>query len=369
MFVAGLMQVRNARHHRLLLVGFAILVLIVCVGAQPLRAFAQTQQLAPGPNSLSIPTQQRPEAVPALKVPLPQPETALEVPSLKLRGQPGYQQVTITVTDPSGKYVTDLKEGDFRVFENGEQRPIGFFRVDRSAPVSVGIIVDCSMSMTTKLTQARRAITRMVADLDPRDEIFLAAFSATAGMVQPFTFDHQRIVDRLKFLHPFTQTALYDAVSMGLYQMRRARRDKRALLVVTDGMDNRSTTTRAEVIASARALKVLIYTIGIGDEAAKRGDQFLGGIFSPDEDEVDMPTLKVLSEETGAKAFNLRRVGDGTQLSEDCEAISNELTRQYTVAYLSPDPGRPGYRTLRVDIPKRPDLSVRVRKGVSIFPH
>ncbi len=201
-----------------------------------------------------------------------------------------HQQVTITVTDPSGKYVTDLKEGDFRVFENGEQRPIGFFRVDRSAPVSVGIIVDCSMSMTTKLTQARRAITRMVADLDPRDEIFLAAFSATAGMVQPFTFDHQRIVDRLKFLHPFTQTALYDAVSMGLYEMRRARRDKRALLVVTDGMDNRSTTTRAEVIASARALKVLIYTIGIGDEAAKRGDQFLGGIFSPDEDEVDMPT-------------------------------------------------------------------------------
>ena len=84
----------------------------------------------------------------------------LEVPSLKLRTQPGYQQVTVTVTDTSNKYVTDLKEDDFRVFEDGQQRPIGFFRIDRTAPVSVGILVDCSTSMVTKFAQARRAITR-----------------------------------------------------------------------------------------------------------------------------------------------------------------------------------------------------------------
>jgi len=320
-------------------------------------------------NTLSTPTQQHPNAVPSAKAPLPRPDTALELPSLNLRSQPGYEQVTVTVTDSSGKYVTDLKEDDFRVLEDGQQRQIGFFRIDRSAPVSVGIILDCSMSMVTKLPQARRAITRMVGELDPRDEIFLEAFSVRAGLVQPFTLDHKRIIDRLQFLHAFTLTSLYDAIYMGLSEMRRAQRDKRALLVVTDGMDNRSRRTRAEVIASARAMKVLIYTIGIGDVAAKRDNQFMGGIFSPDDEEVDMETLKALSEETGARTFNLRRVGDGDELSRDCEAISNELPRQYTVAYLSPDPGRSGYRTLRVDVLKHPELSVRVRKGVAIVPH
>jgi Ca-activated chloride channel homolog len=327
------------------------------------------QQGGASQNTLSIPTQQHPNAVPSIKAPLAQPDTALEVPSLKLRSQPGYEQVTVTVTDSSGKYVTDLKEDDFRIFEDGQQRPIGFFRIDRSAPVSVGIIVDCSTSMVTKLPQARIAITRMVDDLDPRDDIFLESFSVEAQLLQPFTLDHAQIIDHLKFLHALSRTSLYDAVYMGLYEMRRARRDKRALLVVTDGMDNTSKTPRPQVIAAARAMKVLIYTIGIGEEAAKTDDEFMGGLFSPDADEVDMKTLKALSEETGARVFNLRRVGDGDELSRDCATISNELRQQYTLAYLSPDPGRPGYRTLRVDIPTHPDLSVRVRKGVAVIPH
>ena len=83
-------------------------------------------------------------------------------------------------------------------------------------------------------------------------------------------------------------------------------------------------------------MRVLVYTIGIGDEAANRQGKFLAGIFSPD-DEVDMETLKDLSEETGAKAFNLHEVGDGAELVHDCETISRELPRQYTVAYVSPD--------------------------------
>jgi Ca-activated chloride channel homolog len=338
------------------------------VGIGALRTTVLAQQSAPSGNTLSIAPRQHPNAVPSIKAPLPQPDRALEVPSLKLRSQPGYEQVTVTVTDPSGKYVTDLKQDDFRVVEDGQQRPIGFFRIDRSAPVSVGIIVDCSGSMATKFWQARTAITRMVDDLDSRDDIFLESFSVEAQLLQPFTVDHAQIIDHLSFLHALTQTALYDAVYMGLYEMRHARRDKRALVVVTDGMDNRSAMSREQVIAAARAIKVLIYTIGIGDEAVKPDHEFMGGMFSSDAEQVDMKTLNALSEETGARAFNLHRVGDGAELSRDCEAISNELTRQYTVAYLSPDPGRPGYRTLRVDIPKHPELSVRVRKGVAIIP-
>ncbi len=307
--------------------------------------------------------------MPSVAAPLPQPDTALELRSLKLRGQPGFEQVTVTVTDSSGKYVTDLKEDDFRVLEDGQQRPIGFFRADRTAPVSVGIIVDCSTSMSTKFPQARAAIARMVADLDSRDEIFLEAFSVDAALLQPFTLDHRQIIDHLRFLHSVSQTSLYDAVFMGLFEMRRARRDKRALLVVTDGMDNQSKLPREKVIAAARAMKVLIYTIGIGAQPMKPNEGFFSRLIHTDDDEVDMKTLEALSAETGARAFNLPRLGDGEELGRDCEAISNELTRQYTVAYLSPDPDRPGYRTLRVDIPKHPELSVRVRKGVAIIPH
>jgi Ca-activated chloride channel family protein len=343
-------------HGRSLLVGAAF-ALILSMGISSALAV----QGLPPQNTLSLPAQQQPSALPSEKAPAPQPETSLEVPSLKLRTQPGYEQVTVTVTDSSGKYVTGLKDDDFRVVEDGQQRPIGFFRVDRSAPVSIGIIVDCSNSMLSKMRQARTALTRMVQVLDLRDDIFLESFSNEAELIQPFTPVHSQIIDHLGFLHPQQQTALFDAIYMGLFEMRHAQRDKRALIVITDGMDNESTMTSEEVIATARAMKVLIYTIGIGEQGA--------GFLGSDSEEVDMATLKALSEETGARAFNLHVVGDGVDLARDCEAISNELTQQYTLAYLSPDPARPGYRSLRVDIPKHPELSVRVRKGVAIIPH
>jgi Ca-activated chloride channel family protein len=349
-------------------------ILIAGIGAVAVPSIGRAQQGAAANNAPSIPAapQQMPSWIPTpnpdrppMNVPYAQPDDALEVPSLKLRSQPGYQQVTITVTDSSGKYVTDLKEDDFRVFEDGQQRSIEFFRVDRRIPVSVGIIVDSSKSMETKLWQARAAITQFVNDLNRADDIFLESFSVQAQLLQPFTFDHWEIIDHLAFLHPLTQTSLYDAILMGLFEIAKGKRSKRALLVITDGMDNRSQFTRPQVIGAARRMKVLIYSIGIGDVAPKTSG-FMGGIFSPDSEEVDAQTLRDLSDETGAKTFILPRVGDGEQLRHDCEAISDELREQYTVVYLSPDPDRPGYRTLRVDVPKRPDLSVRVRRSVAM---
>jgi len=356
------------KHRRYLFIGCASMALLTSV-AMIGQVVGAEQTAAPDQNTLSIPAQQRPSAVPSLQAPLAQPDASLEVPSITLRRQPGYEQVTVTVTDSSGKYVTNLKEDEFRVFEDGQQRTLDFFRIDRTAPVSVGILVDCSTSMVTKFAQARRAITRMVDDLDPRDDIFLESFSVEARLLQPFTLKHSEILDQLRFLHAQSQTALYDAVYMGLYEMRRGQRDKRALVVVTDGMDNRSKTRREQVIAAARATKVLVYTIGIGEEAVDTERGSFLDLLSPDSAEVDMKIIKALSEETGARSFNLRRVDDGDELSRDCAAISNELRQQYTLGYVSPDPGRPGYRTLRIDVPKHPDLSVRVRKGVAVIPH
>ena len=351
----------------------ALPIAIAVATAMAIGSFALAQQDS-SQNSLTVPVaphqnpmpSARPSPVP-MQAPRIQPDEALEVPSLKLRRQLGYQQVTITVTDKAGKYITNLNEDDFRIFEDGERRSILFFRSDGKAPVSVGIVVDCSSSMATKFPQARVAIKKFVEDLDPNDDLFLESFSVEAELIQPFTLDRAKIIRQLEFLHQRTQTSLFDAILMGLVEVERGHRDKKALLVVTDGMDNRSTFSLNQVIGLARRLKVLIYSIGIGDEQAEPSGP-MGGLLSPDSEQVDAKTLKTLSEETGAKTYILRRVGDGAELVKDCEAISNELRQQYTIGYVSVDPGRPGYRSLRVDTPSHPDLSVRVRKGVAVRP-
>jgi Ca-activated chloride channel homolog len=299
------------------------------------------------------------------------PEQELVIPMRQLRDQPGYQQVTVTVTDPNGSYVTDLQKQDFKLYMDGQQRPIEFFRQDLNTPVSVGILVDTSGSMQPKLPQARAAITEFLRNLNDRDDVFLFAFSGKPFMLQSFTTDHSLVEDRLGLLHAYGSTSLYDAIVTGLVVLQHGRYDKRALLVVTDGMDNTSGHSLDDVVALARRQGVLIYSIGIGDPNASGpggasiqfGPFRLGG---DESEEVDVKTLRMLSNETGAKTYNIRAVGDGTALASACSEISRELRQQYTVGFVAPDPGAGGYRGLHVDVPTRPGVDVRVRKGVEV---
>lgn len=301
-------------------------------------------------------------------IPPPQaPQQDLTIPTRQLRDQPGYQQVTVTVTQPNGSYVTDLQKQDFQLYMDGQQRPIEFFRQDLNTPVSVGILVDTSGSMEPKLPQARAAISEFLRNLNDRDDVFLFAFSGRPFKLQDFTEDHALVQSRLGLLHAYGSTSLYDAVVTGLVMLQRGRYDKRALLVVTDGMDNTSSHSLDDVVALARRQGVLIYSIGIGDPNASPigiaiGPFSIGG----EGDEVDVKTLRMLSTETGAKTYNIRVVGDGGALRTACSEISRELRQQYTVGFLAPDPGAGGYRSLRVDVPTHPGVDVRVRKGVDV---
>jgi Ca-activated chloride channel family protein len=150
--------------------------------------------------------------------------------------------------------------------------------------------------------------------------------------------------------------------------VQHVRYDKRALLVVTDGMDNTSQATVQQVVAQARRMGVLVYSIGIGDPNAANlpgialGPFILGG----DVDQVDARTLSALSTETGAKTYIVREAGDGAALRTACENISRELREQYTVGFVAPDADRGGYRSIHVDVPTHPDVGVRVRKGVNV---
>jgi Ca-activated chloride channel homolog len=298
----------------------------------------------------------------------PQQGRELTLPSRQLVRQPGYSQLTVTIVDQQGRYVTGLQKDDFKLYIDGQPRQIDFFRQDLNTPVSIGILVDTSGSMEPKLMQARTAITEFVNDLNPRDDVFLFAFSSQPFLLQPFTTDHQAVIGRLSLLYAQGETAIFDTIIDGLLMVRHGRWDKKALLVVTDGQDNASEQNLQQVIAYARQIGVLIYSIGIGNsnvDASSFGFGPLGlGLIA--QDAVDARTLEMLSTETGAKTFLLRTIGDGRAMREDCASISRELREQYTLGFLASDPGRGGYRNVRVDVPGRPDDRVRVRKGVEV---
>jgi Ca-activated chloride channel homolog len=252
---------------------------------------------------------------------------------------------------------------------DGIQRPLEFLRRDTNTPLSVGILVDTSGSMEPKIPQARAAIAQFIRELNPSDDIFLYAFSDQEFLLQSFTTNHGLVMRRLGLLHAYGDTAIFDTLMDGLSMINRGRYDKKALLVVTDGMDNASRATLAEVAGRARRMGVLIYSIGIGDPSASKVGFGIGSLlFGGDRDHVDAQMLRELSTETGARTYLLGEVGDGEALRQDCIAISNELREQYTAGFVVPDPSMSGYRSLRVDIPGRPELTVRTRKGVTVDP-
>jgi Ca-activated chloride channel homolog len=354
---------------------------IVAIMASAGLALAQQGQFQPGTSQprnqgqgggvLELPTIPGGQGGgPASTIPpmAPQHGQELTLPSRQLKSQEGYQQVTVTVTDQQGRYVTGLQKGDFKLSIDDQDRPIEFFRQDLNTPVSIGILVDTSGSMQPKIAQAQAAISEFIRNLNERDDVFMFAFSSRPFLLQPFTTNHYLVLSRLELLHAFGQTSLYDTILDGLLMVQHGRYDKRALLVVTDGMDNTSQSTVNQVVSQARRMGVLVYSIGIGDpNAANLPGIALGPfIFGGDVDQVDARTLSALSTETGAKTYIIREVGDGAALREACATISRELREQYTVGFITPDVSRGGYRSLHVDVPTHPEVAVRVRKGVNV---
>lgn len=293
-----------------------------------------------------------------------------QTPSRALREHPGYEQVTLTVTDQNGRYVTGLQEGDFRVYVDGIGRSVKFLRQDQNTPVSVGILADTSGSMYTKLERLRVAIGQFILNLNSRDDVFLLAFSDRAFLLQPFTTNHYSAKSQLTLLHAYGRTALFETILDGLVMVEHGRYDKKALLVVTDGVDNASRATLAQVIEQARQRAVLIYSIGIGNPNSDSGAGITIGPLTFDAlvNRVDSETLTALSIASGARTFLVRELNDDEALRQYCQAIANELREQYTVGFVAPDPNRVSYRRLRVDVPGRPELSVRVRMGVTVGP-
>ena len=271
------------------------------------------------------------------------------------RNLPGYSELAVTVAKPDGSYVDGLSKSDFKLSVNGAPQPLDFFRAFQGSPATVGILVDTSGSMTPKLPQAEAAIEQFVNSLDPQDDVFLYAFSDKPYRLQPLTNDHAALIKRLPLLHAYGQTALFDAIMEGISDLQQSHNQRKVLLVITDGMDNTSSSKADDVVQAAKIGAVLVYSIGIGNPNAPAGQSVAVGPFvlgGDDMEHVDTATLSRLASANGSKSYIIQEVGDGAALKKACDEIANDLQdhRSYTIGFIAHTPANYAPTTMSIDL-------------------
>ncbi len=254
---------------------------------------------------------------------------------------------TATVTDRDGRFVTGLEKENFKIAEDKVQQEITYFSSE-DVPVSVGIVFDISGSMKDKMKTAVQAAMTFLKGGSVDDEYFLVEFSDRPTGSE-FTTDIAKLQQRFMFSKAKGRTALYDAVYMGLTKLEESNNPKRALLLITDGEDNRSRYTFSNVKQYIKEKDVQIYTIGItsgpGDASAEQGKAL----------------LRDLSSISGGESFT----PSVYQLEETCRAIAKELKYQYIIGYRSSNTAKDGkYRKIKIsaEYPNN-KLTVRAKEG------
>ncbi len=170
-----------------------------------------------------------------------------------------------TVTDRNGRYVPNLEASDFVVTEDGREQKIALVEQSENLPLSIGILLDTSLSMRSKIKTATNAIDRFLKSLNHADDIFLMTFANKIDLVQNFTGDRNKISKALKNVKLGSGTALYDAIEQGIVTVREGKYPKKALLLVTDGQDFGSRVRMDQAIDDVRQSNVLLYCLGIGE--------------------------------------------------------------------------------------------------------
>jgi Ca-activated chloride channel family protein len=226
--------------------------------------------------------------------------------------------VPVTVTDSLGRLVTGLDKEHFQLYEGKEMQVIGHF-YSEDAPVSLGIILDVSSSMTSKIDRAREAVVEFAEAANPQDEFFMITFADKPELVSDFTTSIEDIQDQLLYATPKGCTALLDAIYLGLSMMRRAQYAKKALLIISDGGDNHSRYTEREIKSAVREADTLVYAIGVYDY-----------YFATLEEQLGPTLLSDVSEATGGRMFTVDNPND---LAAIAAQIGIELRNQYVLGY------------------------------------
>ncbi|QOY86431.1 VWA domain-containing protein [Paludibaculum fermentans] len=256
-----------------------------------------------------------------------------------------------TVRDRDGRFAPDLRQQDFLVYEDGVPQAIRLFRRE-DIPVTVGLVVDHSGSMQEKLNHVIAAARTFVRSSNQEDRMFVVNFNEFVTLGLPPSIRFTSRLDQLEsaiLRAPVNgQTALYDALSVALERLQSSDRDKKILLVISDGGDNASHLKLPAILKTAGRSNALVYTIGIFDE----GD--------PDK---NPGVLRQLARATGGDAFFPEHMAEVVTI---CEQIAHEIRNQYTLGYVSTNPVQNGaYRNIRVVAKSAAygKLSVRARSG------
>jgi len=274
-------------------------------------------------------------------------------PNARIRVDVNLVQVPLTVTDPMNRLVTGLEKENFNLFDNNIGQNIKYFSSE-DAPLTIGVIFDLSGSMSSKFVRARKALTEFLRTSNPQDEFFVVGFNDRPAIIVDYTSDPDDVEARMVMLKPQNRTALIDAVYLGIDHLKLAKYDRKALLIISDGGDNRSRYTEGELRKVVRESDVQIYSIGIFDN------------YAPTTEEQNGPSLlKDICEMTGGRLFDVG--GDVSDLQDIATRISAELRNQYVIGYTPSEVKHDGnWRKLKVKLlppPGLPILTVHFRQG------
>ena len=269
--------------------------------------------------------------------------------------------LAVTVQDSRGRFVNNLTEKDFTIYENNKKKPITYFLHDFGAPLSLTVLLDVSGSMALegKLDECKAALRTLATRLlRPRDEIALLLFAdGQVEVAAKHATDKSEFLRVLDKTEAFGQTALNDAVAVSPEFATRAKNEKRALLLITDGIENDSQATPEQALEIARRVDVPIYTIGY---KIPRSEQLAAHKRSAGLTSAGIvETLDKFSQATGGKAWFLN---GPTDLTEVIREIRNEQSHQYLVGYTSYQETSDLYRWIRVTTPNYKH-KIRTRQG------
>jgi len=266
-----------------------------------------------------------------------------------------------TVVDRKGRIVNDLKQDNFRVYEDNVPQKLSVF-THADIPVTMGIVIDDSGSMREKRQAVNAAAVTFVKTSNPQDQVFVVNFNDVYYLDTPgeFATNIEDLKAALDKIDSRGGTALYDAVYASLDHLKLGNRDKKVLLVVTDGEDNASRYTFEELVKYAQKSDAVIYTIGL------LGSEEPGGLFKIHGGGTRRAAkiLEKLAEATGGQTYFPRSLDEVASI---CQQIAHDIRNQYTLAYYPTNARKDGtFRLVRVDAfgtGGRAKLVVRTRPG------
>ena len=260
-------------------------------------------------------------------------------------------EVHVNVTDEQDRPVGNLKKEHFRIYEDKAEQSITVFKHE-DIPVSLGLVIDNSRSIEPRKQRLDSAALSFVRKGNAEDETFVVHFDDTAKLNREFTDSIPLLEATLSGMKPYGQTAIYDALVLALEHMQQAKHTKRAILLITDGIDNASTHTLKEVLEALRRTSVAVYTVGLLSVS--------GGQKAEDD-------LIKIAETSGGRAFFPSSVEEARA---NMERVARDLREQYTLGYFPTNGNRNGnWRSIRVEVvppagfPKTAKLRPSYRHG------